>query len=95
MDEAAIRATITELNRMFEQRDSKSAQRSSSGLYEGQAPETPSLNDDLSQLRMKMKYILFDLEATRRENRYLRQMLDMHRKRRLGNPDAGNDGMIM
>ena len=98
MHEAAIRSTISELNRMLAERDSQSTPQRSSGLYEAQTPENPSLSDDLSQLRMKMKYLLFDLEATRRENRYLRQMLEMHRKRRQGNPDAGtgnDDGMIM
>ncbi|MCE5325760.1 MAG: hypothetical protein LLG01_05045 [Planctomycetaceae bacterium] len=38
--------------------------------------ETESLEADLDQLRLQMKYMLFDLEATRRENRYLRQMLE-------------------
>ena len=98
MHEAAIRSTITELNRMLAERDSKGAQQPSEGLYEAQAPGDPSLSDELSQLRMKMKYVLFDLEATRRENRYLRQMLEMHRKRRQGKPDGGagsDDGMIM
>jgi hypothetical protein len=28
-----------------------------------------------------MKYLMFDLEATRRENRYLRQMLDSRARR--------------
>jgi len=27
-------------------------------------------------LRLSIKYILFDLEATRRENQYLRKMLE-------------------
>jgi hypothetical protein len=98
MHEAAIRNTITELNRMLEERGSTGSPQHSDSLYEAQTPEAPSLADDLSQLRMKMKYVLFDLEATRRENRYLRQMLEMHRKRRQSNPDAGtgsDDGMIM
>ena len=30
----------------------------------------------LSQLRLDMKYLMFDLEATRRENTYLRKMLE-------------------
>ncbi|MCE5278716.1 MAG: hypothetical protein ABFD92_13075 [Planctomycetaceae bacterium] len=38
--------------------------------------ETDSVEADLDQLRLQMKYMLFDLEATRRENRYLRQMLE-------------------
>jgi len=35
----------------------------------------------LDHLRLQVKYLLFDLEATRRENRYLRQMLESRHKR--------------
>jgi hypothetical protein len=47
------------------------ALRTSAGT---QAPE-----DLLDQLRLQIKYVVFDLEATRRENRYLRQMIDNRR----------------
>lgn len=35
-----------------------------------------SLQDSLDYLRLSIKYLLFDLEATRRENNYLRKMLE-------------------
>jgi len=35
-----------------------------------------NLQDSLDQLRLTVKYLLFDLEATRRENKYLRKMLE-------------------
>lgn len=35
-----------------------------------------SLHDSLDYLRLSIKYLLFDLEATRRENEYLRKMLE-------------------
>lgn len=35
-----------------------------------------NLRDSLDQLRLTVKYLLFDLEATRRENKYLRKMLE-------------------
>ncbi|MBI9016849.1 MAG: hypothetical protein JEZ07_06260 [Phycisphaerae bacterium] len=35
-----------------------------------------ALQDSLDRLRLSTKYLLFDLEATRRENTYLRKMLD-------------------
>jgi chromosome segregation ATPase len=35
-----------------------------------------SLQDSLDFLRLGIKYMLFDLEATRRENNYLRKMLE-------------------
>ena len=34
------------------------------------------LNDSLDYLRLSVKYMMFDLEATRRENSYLRKKLE-------------------
>jgi uncharacterized protein YfbU (UPF0304 family) len=35
-----------------------------------------ALQESLDYLRLSTKYLLFDLEATRRENAYLRKMLE-------------------
>ncbi len=35
-----------------------------------------ALQESLDWLRLSVKYLVFDLEATRRENNYLRQMLE-------------------
>ncbi len=37
-----------------------------------------SLQESLDYLRLSVKYLVFDLEATRRENEYLRKMLNEH-----------------
>ena len=34
------------------------------------------LHDSLDYLRLSIKYLVFDLEATRRENAYLRKMIE-------------------
>ncbi|MGF1634343.1 MAG: hypothetical protein ACFCVE_10880 [Phycisphaerae bacterium] len=34
------------------------------------------LQDSLDQLRLSVKYLLFDVEATKRENKFLRKMLE-------------------
>ncbi len=34
------------------------------------------LQESLDYLRLSIKYVLFDLEATRRENQYLRKLLE-------------------
>ena len=34
------------------------------------------LHDSLDYLRLSIKYLVFDLEATRRENTYLRKMIE-------------------
>ena len=40
------------------------------------AKSVNSLQESLDYLRICIKYQLFDLEATRRENKYLREMLE-------------------
>ena len=35
-----------------------------------------NLQESIDYLRLSIKYLLFDLEATRRENAYLRKMLE-------------------
>ncbi len=35
-----------------------------------------SLQESIDFLRLSIKYILFDLEATRRENKYMRKLLE-------------------
>ena len=53
------------------------------------------LQDSLDYLRLSIKYLVFDLEATRRENQYLRKLLDAKNGTDHGNgdshPDAGTD----
>lgn len=39
-----------------------------------------SLQDNLDYLRLSIKYLVFDLEATRRENGFLRKMLEQASK---------------
>jgi uncharacterized membrane protein len=38
------------------------------------------LQESLDYLRLSIKYLVFDLEATRRENEYLRKLLDTSSK---------------
>jgi hypothetical protein len=59
-------------------------------LHRGGEEEDPSaqtaslcgatLDEVLDYLRLLVKYVVFDLEATKRENGYLRRMLESHRK---------------
>jgi len=43
------------------------------------------LQENLDHLRLSVKYLVFDLEATRRENSYLRNLLDAENKGNAGN----------
>jgi predicted enzyme involved in methoxymalonyl-ACP biosynthesis len=48
------------------------------------------LQESLNHLRLSIKYTVFDLEATRRENQYLRRMLQ-HQSQHLDEQDDGQD----
>ena len=52
--------------------DETSVQRSSLG----QADKPVDRDDYLDELRLYVKYLLFDLDATRRENLYLKKLLE-------------------
>jgi len=41
-----------------------------------QLSKTESVEQSLEHLRLIVKYLLFDIEATRRENKYLRKVLE-------------------
>jgi hypothetical protein len=45
------------------------------------------LQDSLDYLRLSIKYIMFDLEATRRENNYLRKLLEKQSQGPAGEDD--------
>jgi hypothetical protein len=91
MNEAAIRERIRELNEMAMASPLVQADRSagSQGAYETERPTSERCTaDSLDLLRLQLKYLLFDLEATRRENRYLRQMLESRDRR---DPEGGGE----
>ena len=81
MNEAAIWRRIRELSEIISAAPLSGAKKtnpnSKDGVYQSEIlPQCQSVEEALDQLRLQTKYLLFDLEATRRENRYLRQMLD-------------------
>lgn len=82
MNEAAIKERLSELTEAMTQLPSgKTVPAASEGVYCSHAvTKTSSLEESLDQLRLQVKYLMFDLEATRRENRYLRQMLEYRRR---------------
>lgn len=51
-----------------------------------------SLQDSLDYLRLTVKYLLFDLEATRRENAHLRKMLEEDPGAQGGGEGGGGHG---
>ena len=91
MNEAAIRERIRELNEMVMTSPLIRSKQGAGGqgIYQSENPTRGSCTADrLDLLRLQMKYLLFDLEATRRENRYLRQMLESRQRR---DPEEGGE----
>ena len=47
------------------------------GIYSSTRPaKGQTLDEVVDQLQLQLKYLVFDLEATRRENNYLRRMIE-------------------
>lgn len=77
MDEKLVRTRIVELAETLAASASPTYSRASQGTYQSEPVfSNKSLEDLLDHVRLQTKYLMFDLEATRRENRYLRQMLE-------------------
>jgi len=80
MKEAVIRKRLLELcQTVATPTRAEKATESGSGIYVAATSGEPSLEESLDCLRLQVKYLLFDLEASRRENGYLRQMLENRR----------------
>jgi len=90
VDEAAIKKKLNELSEAMAMRSSASTKGAAEGVYYPQiSTEAGSVSDSLDQLRLQVKYLIFDLEATRRENRYLRGMLENRRRPKSGDSQEG------
>lgn len=77
MDEKLVKMRIVELAETLAATASPTCTRASQGTYQSEPVfANKGLEDLLDHLRLQTKYLMFDLEATRRENRYLRQMLE-------------------
>jgi len=90
MQEATIRKKIIALNDFITVSHIGQVAKTggSEGAYLPARPdERASVEDVLELLALHTKYLLFDLEATRRENRYLRQLLEARPSR----PDDESD----
>ena len=91
MNEAAVQVRVEELRAMLTKSRLLQGEKEpdSDGVYVAQtAGGREGLEEELEQLRLHLKYLLFDLEATRRENRYLRQMIESRTRR---NPEKNDD----
>lgn len=52
------------------------------------------LQESLDYLRLSVKYLVFDLEATRRENAYLRKLVEQSNRRRNQKESRDEDNFL-
>lgn len=81
MDETALREKVGQLlsavHRLPAEEEARPAGPAVSGSRGASAMkrEMAALEDSLDQIRLAVKYLVFDLEATKRENRVLKKLL--------------------
>ncbi|MBW8036169.1 MAG: hypothetical protein FVQ79_11200 [Planctomycetes bacterium] len=81
MDEASFESKLNELVKEIgsiptsEQRKFMLLAKKSSETHKKLENSISNLQESLDYLRVSIKYLLFDLEATRRENVYLKKLL--------------------
>ena len=76
MNEAVIKKNLIDLTQSITTIPLSEGQKGG-GVYQSDLDrESCTIENSLDVLRLQVKYLLFDLEATRRENRYLRQLLE-------------------
>jgi hypothetical protein len=92
MDEKDIRIRLNELAEALSAVPAREV-GTTPGSYAAHSPlpVNRSLEDMLDHVRLQAKYVMFDLEATRRENHYLREMIE--RRPRFGE-ESDNNGNL-
>ncbi|MCP4376850.1 MAG: hypothetical protein GY794_11820 [bacterium] len=91
MTEAIIRERLAELNDLLVTSPSLADSDDHDGVYQSSTQGTSqNMAQAIDTARLRINYLIFDLEATRRENKYLRQMLEIRRPKK---KDDKNDGL--
>lgn len=77
MDEAALREKVGQLMLEVHHKPNgrRAGRQSEASASANQGNERDSLEESLDHLRLAVKYLVFDLEATKRENSVLRELL--------------------
>ena len=94
MTEAIIRERLAELNDLLATSPflTDSNEQSELGTYlSGSRATSQVLDEAIDTARLRIRYLVFDLEATKRENQYLRQMLEIRKPKRKDDKADGLD----
>ncbi len=89
MEEKEIRSRLNELAEALSAVPARDAQQTP-GSYAAHSPMPAgrTIEELMDHIRLQAKYVMFDLEATRRENHYLREMIE--RRPKFGEESEGN-----
>lgn len=79
MNEAALKKRLAELSEALSLPAFPTAEAGKDGSGEYVGTTLTSVEETLDFMRLQVKYLIFDLEATKRENGYLRRMLETRR----------------
>jgi len=92
MDEKQLRQSLAEVSEILTPVPETKGHNASQGSYASHVPPPASrkVADQFDYIRLQARYMMFDLEATRRENRYLRRMLE--RRTNLGEDPGHSSG---
>jgi len=94
MDDRTLQSQLTELVRNIDAMSAGDKDNIRELLDQAKARQEKmksiiaELTESLDYLRLSVKYLVFDLEATRRENRYLRKILEQLPR----DPELGIEG---
>eukprot|EP00400_MALV-I_sp_L67-5_P001141 gene1141-630_t len=95
MDEHTFQRKMAELIDRIKELPGKpeaAADASSSADQEnGLKSSIGELQESLDYLRLSVKYLVFDLEATRRENAYLRRLVEQSNRERNGRAESDQE----
>lgn len=95
MDEHTFQRKMAELIDRIKELPGKpeaAAEASSSPDQEnGLKSSIGELQESLDYLRLSVKYLVFDLEATRRENAYLRRLVEQSNRERNGRAESDQE----
>ena len=95
MDEHTFQRKMAELIERIKELPGKpeaAAEVSSSTDQEnGLKSSIGELQESLDYLRLSVKYLVFDLEATRRENAYLRRLVEQSNRERNGRAESDQE----
>ncbi len=97
MDEQAFQTKLTELMKKIKQlpeQDQPTLQRlaeEAKSRRERIQASVSELQESMDYLRLTIKYLVFDLEATRRENTYLRKLVEQANREDAAHDDDDDD----